>query len=40
LSRLVEAVALARAEQAIIANLLKTFGQDVRQEATDKFLGR
>ena len=34
-----ETVTLARAEEAVIANLLKAFGQDMLQEAADELLG-
>jgi hypothetical protein len=37
---LVEAVTLAGAEEAVIADFLETLGQDVLQETTDELLGR
>jgi hypothetical protein len=37
---LVEAMTLTGAKETVIADFLKTLGQDVLQEATDKLLGR
>ena len=38
-THLSQPITLARAEETVVADLLKTFGQDVLQEATDELLG-
>jgi hypothetical protein len=38
-THLSQPMTLARAEETVVADLLKTFGQDVLQEATDELLG-